>query len=54
MVTDPVIMVISVRITNKESGTLSTAPASNCGKILIHQKPISTYNVLRLNNEIIK
>ena len=52
MVTDPVVMVISIRITNKESGTLSTAPASNCRKILVHQKPIPIYNVLRPNNEL--
>ena len=51
MVTDPVVMVISVRITNKESGTLSTAPASNCRKILIDQKSISVYNLLKLNKE---
>ena len=36
MVTDPVVMVISVRISNKKSVISSTAPASNRRKILIY------------------
>ena len=51
MVTDPVVMVIPVSVTNKESVTLSTAPTPHSSKILIDQKSISIYNVLKFNNE---
>ena len=41
MVTDPVVMVIFISVTNKESITILFAPTSHCCNILIYQKTIS-------------
>ena len=47
MVTDPVVMVISISVTNKESVTSLIAPTSNCRKVLIHQKSISVWKYIK-------
>ena len=44
MVTDPVVMVISITVTNKERVISLIAPTSDCRKILIYQETISVYN----------
>ena len=41
MVTDPVVMVISISVSNKESVASLIAPTSDCRKILIDQKSVS-------------
>ena len=43
MTTNPVVMVISIRVTHKESVTILIAPPSDCRKILIHQKSVSIF-----------
>ena len=46
MVTDPVVMVISVSVTNKESVAILIAPTSDCRKILVYQKSISIWSLI--------
>ena len=46
MVTDPVVMVISFSVSNKESVISLIAPASDCRKILVYQKSISIWSLI--------
>ena len=52
MVTNPVVMVISISVTNKESDTSLIAPTPHSGEILIHQKSIAIYNVFIMKGEL--